>query len=94
VIPKDGAPPARNEQPEVINSVIDAAWHVVENAYGTNPRHTRGRDGGCRDDCIPCGIQELWAALARTERGQQHWLASDTPGGLRIRQPEAPKVPQ
>lgn len=41
-----------------------AARRVVDNAYGTNPRHTRGRDGGCRDDCIPCGLENLRAALA------------------------------
>lgn len=42
-------------------SLGDDALRVVRNAYGTNPRHTRGRDGGCRDDCIPCGIARLAA---------------------------------
>jgi hypothetical protein len=68
-----------HETPEVVAAVFDAAWHVVENAYGAKPRHTRARDGGCRDDCIPCGVQKLWAALARTERGREHWLTSASP---------------
>jgi hypothetical protein len=37
----------------------EAALRVVKNAYGTNPRHTEARDGGCRDDCIPCGLAAL-----------------------------------
>lgn len=44
--------------------VIEAARQVALNAYGTKPRHTRARDGGCRDDCIPCGMAELEAAIA------------------------------
>jgi hypothetical protein len=44
-------------------AVIRAARRVVLNAYGTKPRHTRARDGGCRDDCIPCGLAELDAAI-------------------------------
>lgn len=47
-----------------IRAVIAAAELVVTNAYGTSPRHTRARDGGCRDDCIPCGMDTLRAALA------------------------------
>lgn len=35
------------------------ALRVVVNAYGTKPRHTQGRNGGCREDCIPCGIAAL-----------------------------------
>lgn len=79
VIPKDTVSSARSERPEVLDAVIDAALRVVENAYGTRPRHTRGRDGGCRDDCIPCGISALWSALARTEAGRAHFLASAIP---------------
>jgi hypothetical protein len=41
--------------------IDEAALRVVKNAYGTKPRHTQAREGGCRDDCIPCGL----AALAR-----------------------------
>ena len=44
-----------------MTALEEAALRVVVNAYGTKPRHTQARDGGCRDDCIPCGI----AALAR-----------------------------
>jgi hypothetical protein len=44
-------------------TVLRAAATVTTNAYGTNPRHTRARDGGCRDDCIPCGIAALTDAL-------------------------------
>lgn len=40
-----------------------AAARVVNNAYGTNPRHTHARSGGCRDDCIPCGIARLRGLL-------------------------------
>ena len=68
-----------SDTPEAIQAVMDAAWHVVENAYGTTPRHTRGRNGGCRDDCIPCGVEKLWAALARTEAGRRHFLNGPVP---------------
>ena len=43
--------------------VIAAARRVVLNAYGTHPKHTRARDGGCRDDCTPCGLDALGRAL-------------------------------
>jgi hypothetical protein len=49
-------------------AVITAARLVVNNAYGTEPRHTRARDGqGCRGDCIPCGIAVLARAVANLE---------------------------
>lgn len=45
-------------------TALAAAQRVADNAYGTKPRHTRGRDGGCRDDCIPCGLDSLRDALS------------------------------
>jgi hypothetical protein len=50
-------------------ALVAAAVLVVNNAYGTRPRHTRVRaflgDDGllCRDDCVPCGIDRLRQAL-------------------------------
>jgi hypothetical protein len=46
---------------EATDRLRQAALRVVVNAYGTHPRHTQARDGGCRGDCIPCGL----IALAR-----------------------------
>lgn len=43
--------------------IITQAVRVVNNAYGTHPKHTRGRNGKCREDCIPCGIDGLRLAL-------------------------------
>lgn len=41
------------------DTLHEAALRVVKNAYGTKPRHTQAREGGCRDDCIPCGLATL-----------------------------------
>lgn len=43
--------------------VVTCAVRVVNNAYGTRPKHTRRSSGKCRDDCIPCGIDGLRRAL-------------------------------
>lgn len=55
-------PPGDQEQ-GTTDQVFAAAIRVVNNAYGTTPRHTKARGGGCRDDCIPCGITALRDAL-------------------------------
>ena len=49
---------------EVAAKALERAARVVTNAQGTKPRHTTARDGGCRDDCIPCGIEALKEALS------------------------------
>lgn len=54
----------RAAESERLEPVIAAARLVAANADGTKPRHTRARDGGCRDDCIPCGLEALRAAVA------------------------------
>ncbi len=41
-----------------------AARRVVSNVHGATPRHTRARGGGCRDDCVPSGLDALRDALA------------------------------
>lgn len=46
-----------------LERVAEAARVVVLNAYGTTPRHTKARGGGCREDCIPCGLADLNRAL-------------------------------
>lgn len=44
--------------------IVTCAVRVVNNAYGTRPKHTKGRSGKCREDCIPCGIEGLRLALS------------------------------
>lgn len=51
-----------------INKALDAAIRVVVNSYGTKPRHTRSSAGGCRDDCIPCGLSDLRTGLINLRR--------------------------
>lgn len=48
---------------DAVDELREAAQRVVTNAFGTKPRHTKARDGSCRDDCIPCGIEVLKQAL-------------------------------
>jgi hypothetical protein len=58
-------------------SITTAARQVVLNAEGTSPRHTRARDGGCRDDCIPCGLTALAGAIGALDAYQARsaaWL--------------------
>lgn len=47
------------------DEILPAIRRVLANAFGTQPRHTRARDGSCRDDCIPCGLEALARALQR-----------------------------
>lgn len=43
--------------------IVSCAVRVVNNAYGTRSRHTKSRNGTCRDDCVPCGTDGLRLAL-------------------------------
>ena len=66
----------RNLAPAML-AVVEAAQTVRLNAYGTTPRHTRAPGGGCRDDCIPCGMAGMAGALdafaaAVREEQQRH----------------------
>jgi hypothetical protein len=49
---------------EEVMRLREAAKQVIDNSLGTKPRHTKARDGSCRDDCIPCGIENLRKAVA------------------------------
>lgn len=61
--------------------IVTYAVRVVNNAYGTHPRHTRARTGKCREDCIPCGIDGLRLALAVA--GVEGVIGSDQLSGRR-----------
>lgn len=54
--------------PDVYMELARRARRVVVNAFGTKARHTRAREGGCRDDCIPCGIEALRLAIREVDR--------------------------
>lgn len=53
------------EKGERLTSVVAAARVVADNAYGTTPKHMRAAFGeeGCAENCIPCGLVALRAAL-------------------------------
>ena len=62
------------------HEVSTAARRVVHNAYGTKPRHTKARDGGCRDDCIPCGLAALAKLFPNDEMAKEvaRWVLLQT----------------
>jgi len=60
-------------------ALVEAAVTVVNNAYGTHPRHSTGYGDICRDDCIPCGTSALRQVL--TDMGAPGVLGADTEGG-------------
>jgi hypothetical protein len=64
--------------------LLTSARKVVTNAEGTNPRHTRARDGGCRDDCIPCGLTALATAVTACGDGDVAGYIVAGPEGGRL----------
>ena len=61
------------------HALTDAAVRVVNNAYGSHPRHSLGYGDICRDDCIPCGMSALRAALV--DAGVPGVLGFEAEGG-------------
>jgi hypothetical protein len=47
-----------------VSELESAAQAVVDNSFGTTPKHTKNiRLGGCDPSCIPCGMEALKQAV-------------------------------